>query len=198
VRDTKTHILDVAERHFGLYGYSGTTLRGVIKEAGVNVAAVAYHFGSKDDLFVAVVERFALPVVEAQLMQLRQAMQKRSPRMADVLRAFYEPPVRQVEALGAQGQVLSMFLGRAQTEPEPAYSLMDPQFAACRDEFIAAFRRLQPDESEASLHWRFEFMLSLIVCYLTRQTFIRARYEEADDTDAVDRLVTFCARGMSG
>ncbi|MDY6896782.1 MAG: helix-turn-helix domain-containing protein, partial [Cyanobacteriota bacterium] len=47
VSDTKEQILNVAERQFAEKGYAGTTLRGVIKEAEVNIAAVHYHFGSK-------------------------------------------------------------------------------------------------------------------------------------------------------
>ena len=51
--DTKEQILNVAERQFAEKGYAGTTLRGVIKEAEVNIAAVHYHFGSKEELFIA-------------------------------------------------------------------------------------------------------------------------------------------------
>ncbi|MBX9691954.1 MAG: TetR family transcriptional regulator, partial [Cyanobacteria bacterium] len=35
--DTKTKILDVAERHFAQFGFEGTSLRGIIKDATVNV-----------------------------------------------------------------------------------------------------------------------------------------------------------------
>ncbi|MDY7020508.1 MAG: TetR/AcrR family transcriptional regulator, partial [Cyanobacteriota bacterium] len=57
--DTKEQILNAAERHFALFGFAGTSLRAVTREANVNLAAVHYHFGSKEELFKAVVRRVA-------------------------------------------------------------------------------------------------------------------------------------------
>jgi hypothetical protein len=44
VNHTKERILDTAERLFAEQGYAATSLRGIIAEAGVNLAAVHYHF----------------------------------------------------------------------------------------------------------------------------------------------------------
>ena len=46
--DTKNKILDVAEKLFAENGLQATSLRQIINEAGVNVASVHYHFGSKN------------------------------------------------------------------------------------------------------------------------------------------------------
>jgi AcrR family transcriptional regulator len=70
--DTKTQIINVAERLFAELGFAGTTLRNVVSEAGVNLAAVHYHFGSKEELFRAVVARFARPVVDRELSLLSE------------------------------------------------------------------------------------------------------------------------------
>lgn len=198
---TRDNILDVAERHFATFGYAGTSLRGVIKDAGVNVAAVAYHFGDKEDLFVAVVERFAAPVVEEQLKRLDEVLAKKKVKLGDIVRAFYEPPIRIVKKRGTSGEVLAQFLGRAQMEPEPVYSLVDKNFASCRNRFIDAFRRANPTLKEADYQWRFEFMLSLIVCFLTRQKLIRGRYGDSSEFDvdeALMRLTSFAELGLSG
>src|ERR1035437_2057984 len=68
--DTKDKILDAAERLIGEQGYAATSLRQIIAEAGVNLAAVHYHFGSKEDLLNAVVVRKATPVNVARLARL--------------------------------------------------------------------------------------------------------------------------------
>src|SRR5215813_9612299 len=68
--DTKQKILDTAERLFGEHGYAATPLRQVIAEAEVNVAAVHYHFGCKEDLLDAVVMRNATPLTEIRLSRL--------------------------------------------------------------------------------------------------------------------------------
>ena len=62
MNDTKEKILDTAERLIGEQGYAATSLRHIIAQAGVNLAAVHYHFGSKEDLLDAVVARKAAPV----------------------------------------------------------------------------------------------------------------------------------------
>jgi AcrR family transcriptional regulator len=197
---TTEQILDVAEQHFALYGYEGTTLRGIIKDAGVNVAAIAYHFGDKSDLYMAVMERFAVPVVQLQRERLAELSKKSSFTMRDVLLAFYEPPILLIHNMGSKGEVLSLFLGRAQTEPDPVYSLIDAQYAVCRNDFITAFRKLVPALNDAEYQWRFEFMLSLIVAFLTRQKMIRRRYSKAKDwnpVEVIDRLIGFAEPGMA-
>lgn len=196
---TRDHLLNVAERHFATLGYAGTSLRGIIKDADVNVAAVAYHFGDKEDLFVAVVERFAKPVVEEQLKRLDAAIAKKNVKLVDVIRAFYEPPLQIVKSRGTTGEILAQFLGRAQMEPEPVYSLVDKNYSVCRQKFIDALRRLTPALEDADYEWRFEFMLSLIVCFLTRQKLIRDRYQDRDEwnvEEVVERLTSFCEAGM--
>lgn len=193
---TKSTILDVAERHFAIFGFAGTSLRGVIKDAGVNVASVAYHYGSKEDLFDAVIERFAQPVVTAQEAALDSLTEL---SLAKVLEAFYLPPLQLVKSRTSDGSVLGLFLGRMQTEPEPIFSKVDRHFAACRSKFIDAFRKVYPDAKEADLHWNFEFMLSLIVCFLTRQQQIRQRYADPLDwspDEACGRMISFCINGF--
>lgn len=198
--DTKSQIMDAAELHFATYGFAGTTLRGIIKDAKVNVAAVAYHFGTKEELYAAVVERFATPVVSAQLTQLREVCAADTFTLEDVLRTFYAPPLTLIQQLGKKSDTLSLFLGRSQTEPEPVYTLVDKHFAACRQEYISAFKTLWPHMSEADAQWKFEFMLSLIVCFLTRQRQIRARYETETQwktEEVLQRLISFCTCGFA-
>ena len=60
--DTKQKILNTAERIFSLQGFAATSLRQVITEAGVNLAAVHYHFGSKEDLLDEIIRRKSGPV----------------------------------------------------------------------------------------------------------------------------------------
>src|ERR671910_3594384 len=72
VMETKEKILDAAERLFAAHGFAGTSLRSVTKEAGVNLAAVHYHFGNKEDLLRAVLGRIVIPVNRERLEMLEQ------------------------------------------------------------------------------------------------------------------------------
>src|SRR6478735_4208047 len=55
--DTKTRILDAAEQLFMEHGFEATSLRSLTSAASVNLAAVNYHFGTKEELFEAVLTR---------------------------------------------------------------------------------------------------------------------------------------------
>src|SRR3954465_15455194 len=92
--DTKQRILDAAERLIGEQGYAATSLRQIINKAGVNIAAVHYHFGSKEELLDAVVLRKAGPVNEARLAALRRVEEEAGEGPLDVERvldSFFAP-----------------------------------------------------------------------------------------------------------
>ncbi len=71
--DTKQRILDTAERLFADRGFAGTSLRAITREADVNQAAVHYHYGSKDELLKAVLNRLIVPMNEERLRLLDEA-----------------------------------------------------------------------------------------------------------------------------
>src|ERR1700722_15427950 len=92
--ETQDKILDTAERLFGDQGYAGTSLRQIIAEAGVNLAAIHYHFGSKEELLDQVVLRKAGPVNERRLVELARVEAEagvNGPDLDDLLRAFLKP-----------------------------------------------------------------------------------------------------------
>ncbi|NEO25717.1 MAG: TetR/AcrR family transcriptional regulator, partial [Kamptonema sp. SIO4C4] len=94
---TQQQILDVAVQLFAEKGFAGTTLRNVVNAAKVNLGSVHYHFGSKEDLFRAVVARIAEPVVQRQQEALAQLEMTGEPLTVEgVLRAFLAPPLQYV------------------------------------------------------------------------------------------------------
>ena len=68
--DTKERILDVAEHLFADSGFTATSLRDITSAAGVNLASVNYHFGSKEGLLSAVLHRRIGPLNERRLARL--------------------------------------------------------------------------------------------------------------------------------
>src|SRR5579863_8025495 len=92
--DTKQRILDTAERLVAEQGYSGTSLRHIIAEAGVNLAAVHYHFGSKEELLDELILRKAGPVNAERIERLDRVLSEAgdaAPRVDTVLEAFLQP-----------------------------------------------------------------------------------------------------------
>lgn len=54
--ETKKKIIDVARIIFSENGFEGTSIRELAKQAEVNVAAINYHFGSKEQLFFFIIQ----------------------------------------------------------------------------------------------------------------------------------------------
>ena len=91
--DTKTRILDAAEKLFGEKGFDATSLRDITTEADVNLAAVNYHFQSKESLIEAVIMRAAAPVNEKRIAMLEAAGPKAT--IEQIVEAFVGPVLEQ-------------------------------------------------------------------------------------------------------
>src|SRR5205807_225879 len=92
--DTKQRILDSAERLFAEHGFEGTSLRAIIADAKVNLAAIHYHYHSKEALLDAVILRRLAPVNRERLELLDACEQAGPPSLEAVLEAFLAPAFR--------------------------------------------------------------------------------------------------------
>ncbi len=89
---TRQRILDTAERLFADQGFHATTLRQITHAAGVNLAAVNYHHGSKDALILAVFQRRLDELNSERLAWLEKALAESDPpELEKVLEAFIHP-----------------------------------------------------------------------------------------------------------
>lgn len=199
ITDTKEHILDVAQQFFAEQGFAGTTLRSVIREAGVNQAAVHYHFGSKEELFSAVVQRMIVPIIQAQLEQLSHyEEQAQAPSVEKILEALFAPPLRIIHSLGNEGVTLAHFIARCQSEPEPVQKLIEKDYAETRQRFIGAFQRALPNLPTSEIEWRFELALAILTRVLISfEQFKKLLGEDFSDVETTtQRLINFTAPGI--
>ncbi len=162
--DTKERILDAAERLFGAEGFHNTSLRGLTSAAGVNLAAVNYHFGSKEALLEAVFERRLVPlnrVRRERLEAVREAARRDRvlPGAADVLRAFIEPTLHFCKMEPGAESFLPL-VGRALAEPDDTIRKiflrhMEPLFLLLYETLCEALPRL----SRTQIFWRLHFTI---------------------------------------
>jgi len=153
---TKDKILDTAERLIASQGFAATSLRQIIAEAQVNLAAVHYHFGSKEELLDQLVLRNVTRVNEERQALLesfeREARGKPVP-LEKILAAFFEPMIE----VGCRNPQFVRVMGRLIAEGLIP-SLAEKHFQPTTMRFIAALRRALPDLSEGELFWRVQFM----------------------------------------
>ncbi len=191
--DTKQKILNAAEDLFGKYGYSATSLRRVIAEAGVNLAAIHYHFGSKQGLLDQVILRKAGPINERRLKLLNQFEAEAAPEPASVekiLEAFVAPAI-----LIEKSPEFAKLMGRVHAEglmPQIAQRNFQPTI----DRFVSALRRALPDMPAIELAWKAHFSMGAMACTMIARPQIDPEAARESPTIVVRRLLAFVGGGF--
>ena len=198
--DTKLSLLDAAEAVIAEHGFAGASLRAITSRAGTNLAAVNYHFGSKEELARAVIARYLGPVNAERMRLLDEVEADAKTRPADdhleaLVRAFVGPVVRFGGELPDRGRHFAQICGRAMTQPDPVLreSLLGELAEAIR-RFKAAFARALPDLPREELMWRIQFMVGGMAHTLAGTQLIEAVHGDLLDTRDLDGLVERMAR----
>lgn len=195
--DTRERILDAAERLFMAHGYEGTSMRQITSEAAVNLAAVNYHFGSKESLMQEVFRR-RLDWLNEERMRVLNDLEREAGdqpvKPSAIVDAFFRTLLRMGgdEALG--GMTFLRLLGRTLTEPsEFIRTFLAHEYQAVMDRYKSALFRSLPDVPKAEIVWRFHFMLGATSYAIAGTDALRLvtdwQIEEEDSTDRLDRLV---------
>ena len=203
---TRTRILDAAEELFMQHGFEGTSMRLLTARAGVNLAAVNYHFGSKDALVEAVFRR-RLDAVNAERVAALDRLEKEGAGRAleprAVIRAFLAPSLAMIEDAKGGGRNFARLLGRAYTEPSKQIrGLIGQMYAPAMQRYKAAFAAALPGMPADELVWRMHFMFGTLAYTLaatdTVQLIAGAKPEDRYDARVLeDRLAAFLAAGLA-
>jgi len=162
--DTKQRLLDAAEALFARHGCHATSVRAITREAGANLAAVGYHFGSKEALIQAVIDRRLTPLNQERLAGLEAELEAaaaagRRPAVAALLRAFVEPTIH-FRTSDPKGRDFIAFVARLVHEPEPGardhfFARMRPVF----ERYLPALCAALPEVAPEVVQWRFHFCI---------------------------------------
>jgi len=165
-QQTRERILDAAETLFADSGISGTSLRALTRAAGVNLAAVHYHFGSKEGLLDALLERRVEPLNEARLEALGQveAAGPTGPeRVEAILEALLVPSARALESFADRREQLERLMARVEAQPRPLVeSLQRKHFGEVARRFVEALQAALPDLPKEVVADRFRFAIGVL------------------------------------
>ncbi|MDQ7988287.1 MAG: TetR family transcriptional regulator [Candidatus Dactylopiibacterium sp.] len=161
--DTRTRILDAAERLFTEHGFEGTSMRQITGEAGVNLAAANYHFGSKDALLEAVFKR-RLAWLNSERLRVLSEMEAEAGQQplkpSQIVDAFFGTLLRMGTRQELGGETFLRLLGRSRGNPN---NLLHSLLAAEYDEVLTRFRDALylalPEVPKVEIIWRLHFML---------------------------------------
>ena len=159
---TKQRILDAAEELFARHGFTGASLRQVTSRAKVNLAAVNYHFGSKDNLIEEVFRRRLDELSRRRLESLAEVEASGHASLESVLDAFITPALElSLDRKG--GSVFMRVLARAFAEHNGNLrGFLSDNYGHVLKDFAAAFARLLPQLDKDELYWRLDIAVGAL------------------------------------
>jgi len=198
----RERILTVAERMFAEHGMEGVGLRAITAAARVNLASIAYHFGSKDGLLEALFAKRAAPIAQERLRLLALCFeQSKTPTLEQILDAFLRPAL----TLGVQpqfgGPAFVKLRARLGTEPEKtSRKILAKAFDESSRKFIDAIAQALPQQPHAEIEWRYHFMLGTMFYTMANsgriQSLTDGRCDPGDVKRALHHMIPFLAAGF--
>jgi AcrR family transcriptional regulator len=197
---TKDRILGAAEELFAQHGFSGTSLRQVTSRADVNIAAVNYHFGSKENLVNEVFRRRMDEMSAQRLARLKSATQQHPGELEPVLAAFVEPAL----ALSKDqhgGAAFIRVIARAYAEKNDSLrKFLSDQYGHVPREFAKAIATCVPQLSKEQLYWRLDFLSGALTYAMADFGMIKRPSGTSEATHrerAARELIRFAAAGLN-
>lgn len=201
--DTSTRILDVSERLFVEHGFEATSLRMITQQAEVNLAAVNYHFGSKDKLFEAVFMRRLVPLISACLAELSSLEDAPQPPTTEALvMTFIRPCLALSKDPSRGGALFVRLLSRTLVENHRLLrETLSQQYSEFVSRYARAFSRALPQLGSEELNWRmhlaFGVMFNAFAGNDVLKVFGKSQVVSAREPDqVVKHLVPFVVAGL--
>ena len=164
IKDTKDIILDTAEDLFADKGFHGTSVRAITSKAGVNLASVNYHFGTKEALIESVFERRFNPINAMRTERMTEVLDKarkarKKPALTDVLGAFVSPLFEGEEENACLGK-MSALIQMAHTGQDPSVmQILLRLFSPAMELLFSALKTALPKARESELRWKMHFFI---------------------------------------
>lgn len=203
---TRQRILDGAEALFSRHGYHGVALADIAAEAQARVALLHYHYGTKEELFAAVIERRADENVAGLAASLAKALETRGSvvqRRTAIIRAFIEPVIEKSMHGGPGWKNYIRLLARLANLPqeESFLSSYRGSFDAIVADYVAALRALHPDMDSRDVHWAFHFLQAASTHILMESGILDRQSAGVLKSAALDlvgeKLAAFCTAGFT-
>jgi AcrR family transcriptional regulator len=195
---TKERILTAAEALFAQRGFEGASLRQLTAAAGVNLAAVNYHFGSKDHLVEQVFKRRLDQLNARRLAALKQVANQPETTLEDVLAAFIRPALDL--SYDGGGGLFMRVLARAFAEHDDSLrKFLSENYGHVMRQFTAEFARLLPNLSKEELYWRIDLVTGALTHAMSGFGIIQRKSDVSEvihREQTTEHLIRFAVAGL--
>jgi AcrR family transcriptional regulator len=196
---TKDRILGAAEELFAQHGFGGTSLRQVTSRADVNIAAVNYHFGSKENLVNEVFRRRMDDMSAQRLSRLKAAQADNPGALEPILAAFVEPALALAQDRNG-GAAFIRVIARAYAEKNDGLrKFLSEQYGYVFREFGKAIATCVPGLSKEQLYWRLDFLAGALTYAMADFGLIKRPAGVSEATHrarAAQELIRFASAGL--
>ena len=196
---TKDRILGAAEELFAQHGFAATSLRQVTGLAAVNIAAVNYHFGSKENLVNEVFRRRMDEMTARRLQQLEAAQREHPGQLEPVLAAFIEPALALAQDRNGGGAFVRVIARAYAEHNESLRRFLSDQYGHVLRHFGKALAACLPGIDKDSLYWRLDFLAGALTYAMSDFGMIKrpgGTSEAAHRARAARELIRFAAAGL--
>lgn len=204
-RTTKDKLMDAAEKLFARKGFYGSSLRDITAEAGVDLALVNYHFGSKKQLLIVVIERRGAVLNEERLRRLAAARVSAAPGAPSteaVVGAFLDPILERLAHAGPGWHNYFALIAYVNNSPEWGSKLMGKTFDGVVREFIRTLLDSLPGSAPEDIFWGYNFLtgaMTLSLAETGRLDVLSDGLCRSNDVAALkERLGPYVAAGLRG
>ena len=201
---TRQRLLEAAEELFSKEGFDRVSVRDITDRARANVAAVNYHFGSREGLVEQVMVRYIDPINEERLLRLDQLEKKSGKRavpLEELLDAFVRPFVSQVRKSELSERLFYKLMGRLCGDQAAKMPVgVEAGFMKMFTRFQRAFAKALPELSEDDLVWRVHFMVGAMIHTMAHAETLHRFTHGASGTPSMEetlsRFIRFSVAGM--
>ena len=196
---TPDRILATAEDMFAEQGYWGVSLRSITRASGVNIAAIHYHFGSKQELLERIFEKRCGPMNNERLRLLIECREtvSRPPLLEQILEAYLRPSLIWPNDPDGARRFLRLRAVLSHEHETLAADLISRHFNEVSRTFVNALLGVLPEFSEEEVFWRFQFLLAAQYYTLSNPGRIvilsEGRCDPSDGEASLRHMVPFCA-----
>ena len=193
-------LLEVAEDMFARHGYNGASIRDITAQAGTNLGAVTYHFGTKESLLTAILERGAAALNRRRTERFARLEEARArPTAEAVLRAFIEPTYDLLDTpSGIRFLRIQNDISAERTDVPS--DVLATHYDAVARHFMRLLATVAPHLSSDALAWNFQFILGALLHTLTQPHRFPVHQPGEDERACrhreMDELVRFVAQAL--
>ncbi len=200
---TKQRLIEAAESLFADEGFDRVSVRDITQRANANVAAVNYHFGSREGLVEAVMARYISPVNEERLVRLEALERKAGGKplaVEELIEAFVRPFITQIRRSELSEKLFFKLIGRMFGEQCKLPVAIESEFFTLMNRFNKAFSKALPGVPSEEIWWRVHLMAGAMIHSLSHVDMLQRASSGACGSPTMEQMISrfirFAAAGM--